>query len=67
MIEIFGMWIPYIENHMPPKICAYRNHNMETYLVGQHFIACGIIKFTENMAGIVFFWKTIWACFLNLF
>jgi hypothetical protein len=63
MLEIFGMWIPYIENHMPTKIHAYPNHNMEAYLVGQNFIACELVKFTENTVGTVLFWETIWACF----
>jgi hypothetical protein len=47
MLENFSMWIPYIENHMPTKIHAYPNHNMETYF----FLACRLVKFTKKHSG----------------
>jgi hypothetical protein len=52
MLEIFGMWIPYIENHIPTKIYAYLNHNMEAYLLGQNCIASGLVKFNKTQLGL---------------
>jgi hypothetical protein len=45
------MWIPYIENHIPTKIHAYLDHNLETYLVDQILVACWLVKFTKNTVG----------------
>lgn len=56
MIEIFSMWIYYVENYMPMKIHTYAYYRLRAITCLFNFMALWLDEFIENTVGTILFW-----------